>query len=85
MYYGEKMDVTLYFPPEFLDVMRDRFRDIESKREWDGYIVNVTVRISRIFFAWITAFEGKVKILESNNVREWYRDFIEILYCSVTE
>lgn len=83
MYYGEKSEVSMYIPAELLDVARERFGAIEPKRECDGYIVNVTVRISRTFFAWITAFEGKVKILEPNNVKEHYRDFVMKLYYSV--
>lgn len=83
MYYGEKSEVSMYIPAELLDVARERFGAIEPKRECDGYIVNVTVRISRTFFARITAFEGKVKILEPNNVKEHYRDFVMKLYYSV--
>ena len=83
MYYGEQVDVTLFFSPELLDVIRDRFGDIESKSDGSGYIANVTVRISRIFFAWITAFEGKVKILEPEIVKEQYKSFIEKIYQSL--
>ena len=83
MYYGEKTDVTLFFSPELLDVIRDRFGDIEPKSDGSGYIANVTVRISRIFFAWITAFEGKVKILEPEIVKEQYKSFIEKIYQSL--
>lgn len=85
MYYGEKTDVTLNFSPELLDVVRDRFGAVEPKSNGDGYIVNVTVRVSRTFFAWITTFEGKIKIISPNNVREQYRSFVEKLYRSVTE
>ena len=83
MYYGEQADVTLFFSPELLDVIRDRFGDIEPKSDGSGYIANVTVRISRIFFAWITAFEGKVKILEPEIVKEQYKSFIEKIYQSL--
>ena len=83
MYYGEKADTTLYFSPELLDVIRDRFGDVEPKSDGSGYIANVTVRISRIFFAWITAFEGKVKILEPEIVKEQYKSFIEKIYQSL--
>ena len=58
MYYGEKADVTLYFPHELLDVMRDRFGDIKPKSDRNGYIVRETIRVSRTFFAWIAMFEG---------------------------
>ena len=83
MYYGEKMQLSMFFPPELLDVARDRFGAVEPKSEGDGYIVNATVRISRTFFAWITAFEGKVKILEPETVKEQYKAFIEKIYQSL--
>lgn len=83
MYYGEKTDVTLNFPPELLDVVRDRFGAVEPKSNGDGYIVNATVRVSRTFFAWITTFEGKVKILEPETVKERYKAFIEKIYQSL--
>lgn len=46
---------------------------VEPKREGDGYIVNATVRVSRTFFAWVTTFEGKVKIIAPKTVKEQHR------------
>ena len=83
MYYGEKKQVAVYFPSELLDVARDRFGAVEPKKEGDGYIVNVTVRISRTFFAWVAMFEGKVKILEPGTIKEQYKTFIERKYQSL--
>ena len=83
MYYGEKVEVAMCFPSELLDVARERFGAVEPKDEGDGYIVNATVRISRTFFAWITAFEGKVKILKPETVKEQYKAFIEKIYQSL--
>ena len=68
MYYGEKTEVVICFPAELLDVARERFGAVEPKDEGDGYIVNATVRISRTFFAWVTTFEGKVKIIAPETV-----------------
>ena len=83
MYYGEKTQLSMFFLPELLDVARDRFGAVEPRSDGDGYIVNATVRISRTFFAWITAFEGKVKILEPETVKEQYKTFIEKIYQSL--
>ena len=83
MYYGEQVDVTLFFSPELLDVIRDRFGAVELKNEGDGYIIDLTVRISRTFFAWIAMFEGKVKIIEPQKVRISYSGFITNLYRSL--
>lgn len=83
MYYGEKLQLSMVFPPELLDVARDRFGAVEPKREGDGHIVNVTVRVSRTFFAWVTTFEGKVKIIAPETVKEQYKAFIEKIYQSL--
>ena len=83
MYYGEKTEVVIYFPVELLDVARDRFGAVEPKKEDGGYIVNVTVRLSRIFFAWITAFGGKVRIIGPKTVKEKYKVFVEKIYKSL--
>lgn len=83
MYYGEKADVTLNFPPELLDVVRDRFGAIEPKSNGYSYIVNATVRVSCTFFAWIAMFEGKVKITAPKTVKEQYKVFIEKIYQSL--
>lgn len=83
MYYGEKTQVAILFPSELLDVVRDRFGAVELKSEGDGYRIDVTVRISRTFFAWIAMFEGKVKIIEPQKVRNSYSRFITNLYRSL--
>ena len=83
MYYGEKTQVAIFFPSELLDVVRDRFGAVELKSEGDGYRIDVTVRISRTFFAWIAMFEGKVKITAPKTVKEQYKAFIEKIYQSL--
>ena len=83
MYYGEKTDVTLNFPPELLDVVRDRFGAIDPKSNGYSYMVNATVRVSRTFFAWIAMFEGKVKIIGPQKVKDSYGEFITNLYRSL--
>ena len=83
MYYGEKTDVTLNFPPELLDVVRDRFGAIDPKSNGYSYMVNATVRVSRTFFAWIAMFEGKVKIIGPQKVKDSYGEFITNLYQSL--
>lgn len=83
MFYGAKEEVVLYFPSELADVVRARFGAIQPKINGDGRIVNVPVRVSRTFYAWITTFEGKVKILEPQRVKDGYKEFIENLYNSL--
>ena len=83
MFYGERIKVKLLFPEGLLDVARDRFGMTEPTKTENGYIVEATVRVSRTFFAWVTTFEGQVKILEPENVRESYKQFIEKQYHSL--
>ena len=68
---------------ELLDVARDRFGMKEPTKTEDGYIIEAAVRVSRTFFAWITTFEGRVKILEPENVSGSYKQFIEKQYRSL--
>lgn len=84
MFYGERIKVKMLFPAELLDVARDRFGMTEPTKTEKGYIIEAAVRVSRTFFAWITTFEGRVKILEPENVRESYKQFIEKQYHSLS-
>ena len=80
MYYGEKAEVTLSLPKELLDVAIDRFGDIPIVSNGSGYIIKPLVRVSKTFFAWLTTFEGKIKIIAPKKVAEQYKNFILQLY-----
>ena len=80
MYYGEKTDVTLSFPKELLDIVVERFGDIPISSRGTDYLIKPTVRVSKTFFAWLTAFEGKIKIIAPKKVAEQYKDFVLQLY-----
>ena len=80
MYYGEKSDVTLSFPKELLDVVVERFGDIPISSRGTDYLVRPTVRVSKTFFAWLTTFEGKIKIISPQEVVLQYKDFVLQLY-----
>lgn len=80
MYYGEKAEVTLSLPKELLDVAIDRFGDIPIVSNGSGYIIKPLVRVSKTFFAWLTTFEGKIKIIAPKKVAEQYKDFVLQLY-----
>ena len=80
MYYGEKTDVTLSFPKELLDIVVERFGDIPISSRGADYLIKPTVRVSKTFFAWLTTFEGKIKILAPEEVVRQYKNFIFELY-----
>ena len=44
------------------------------------YLIKPTVRVSKTFFAWLTTFEGKIKILAPEEVVRQYKNFIFELY-----
>ena len=80
MYYGEKSDVTLSFPQELLDVVVERFGDIPISSRGTDYLIRPTVRVSKTFFAWLTMFEGKIRIISPQEVAGQYKDFVLQLY-----
>ena len=80
MYYGEKAEVTLSFPKELLDVAIDRFGDMPIVSNGSGYIIKPLVRVSKTFFAWLTTFEGKIRIIAPEEVVGQYKDFVLQLY-----
>ena len=68
MYYGEKTDVTLSFTKELFDIVVERFGDIPISSRGTDYLIKPTVRVSKTFFAWLTMFEGKIKIISPQEV-----------------
>lgn len=80
MYYGEKAEITLSFPKDLLDVVIDRFGVIPIVSNGSGYIIKPLVRVSKTFFAWLTTFEGKIRIIAPKDVVEQYKDFVLQLY-----
>ena len=80
MYYGEKTDVTLSFPKELFDIVVERFGDIPISSRGTDYLIKPTVRVSKTFFAWLTTFEGKIRIIAPQEVAGQYKDFVLRLY-----
>ncbi len=81
MYAGKELTVELVFPADLLEIAIDRFGENISPvmTEDSGYIVSVTVQVSKTFFAWLTTFEGRVRIYSPESVKESYKDFIKKL------
>lgn len=78
MFGGESQNVTLLFTANILSDMFDRFGDdIRIKRvDDDTYSVDVTVQISKTFFAWIVGTQGKVKIKSPRKVVDEFNEFV---------
>lgn len=78
MFGGECQNVTLLFTVNILSDMFDRFGDdIRIKKvDEETYSVDVTVQISKTFFAWIVGTQGKVKIKSPRKVIDEFNAFV---------
>ena len=63
MFSGEKVEVTLFFPRDLIYVAKERFGDI------------IPVSVDT-FFAWLSTFEGQVKIIDPKPTRQQFKEFI---------
>lgn len=79
MYGGKQVDVSLIFPKDLLGIAIDRFGENIKPiiTDNDEYIVNVSVQVSKMFFAWLTTFEGRVMIKSPLTVTNQYKTFIK--------
>lgn len=78
MFGGESQNITLLFTANILSDMFDRFGDdIRIKKaDEETYSVDVTVQISKTFFAWIVGTQGKVKIKSPRKVIDEFNAFV---------
>ena len=76
MFSGEKVEVTLFFPRDLIYVAKERFGDIIHVSVDNGYIIHTTVRVSKTFFAWLSTFEGQVKIIDPKLTQQQFKEFI---------
>lgn len=78
MFGGDSQSVTLQFTANILSDMYDRFGDdIRIRELGEGiYSVDVTVQVSKTFFAWVTGTQGKVKIISPKAVVDEFRAFV---------
>ena len=79
MYGGTAYDVCIRFRNELADAVIDQFgKDIMMMPiDSDHFTITVPVEVSPTFFAWISTFGRRVKILEPEPVVNKMRDFIQ--------
>lgn len=77
MYGGESEDVELIFPKEMAELAIERFSKENIYLRGNFALVRTRVQVSKTFFAWLTMFEGKVKVQSPLKVREQYKEFLE--------
>lgn len=85
MYAGEKTEVTLSFPQELSEVITERFGTNSRIISYgaDRYLINTTVRVSKTFYAWLTTFEGKIKIHKPEQARLAYKEYLGNVISSI--
>lgn len=78
MFGGERQNITLLFTANILSDMFDSFGDDLriTKANNEAYSVDVTVQVSKTFFAWIVGTQGKVKIKSPQKVIDEFNEFV---------
>ena len=79
MYGGKEYNVHIRFRKELADAVVDQFgKDVMMiPVDSDHFTITVPIEVSPTFFAWITTFGRRVKILGPEPVVEKMREFIE--------
>ena len=74
MYTGEMYEVVLQFDASLINIIQDKFGEDTKmiKQENGGFIANVKVQISPVFFGWCLVFEDKLRILAPQEVIDQY-------------
>ena len=79
MYGGKEYNVRIRFRKELADAVIDQFgKDVMMMPvDADHFTITAAIEVSPTFFAWISTFGRRVKILEPAPVVEKMRDFIQ--------
>ena len=79
---GEKIEVSLSFPSELLNKIIEKFgSDINlTKLTECEFLIRTNISVNKAFFGWLTAFEGNIKIVGPNVVKEKYLNFIKKIF-----
>ena len=79
MYGGKAYDVRIRFRNELADAVIDQFgKDIQMFAvDADHFTITAPIEVSPTFFAWISTFGRRVKILGPEPVVKKMRDFIQ--------
>ena len=79
MYGGKEYDVRIRFRNELADAVIDQFgKDIQMFAvDAEHFTITAPIEVSPTFFAWISTFGRRVKILSPEPVVEKMRDFLQ--------
>lgn len=78
MFAGDEVEVTLECRNDMMKYIVDQFgEDVETwKNSLETFCVKVNVADSPTFYGWVFPFEGKVKILAPDTIRDKYRAMV---------
>ena len=78
MYNGEQKQVELICDNDLMDAIIDKFgKDVAVfPNDSESFRVTTNTSVGRVFYSWIFGFDGKVKILSPDEVREKYAKMV---------
>ena len=78
MYSTERKHVELVVANECMDALIDKFgEDVETYAyDMDSFRAEVDVATNKVFYTWVVGFEGKVKILGPEDVKNEYKQMV---------
>jgi len=78
MFGGDEVIVTLMFDNSLVNSVIDRFgKDILiSKQDNANFYISIKVALSSAFFAWLSQFGNKAKVISPNSVVEQYKNYL---------
>lgn len=84
MFGGEEVLIQLQFDNSLVNAVVDRFgKDVViGKKDENSFCIWIKVAVSSAFFAWISQFGSKVKILSPQNVVEHFKNYLKEILLS---
>ncbi len=78
MYNAPRVEVELLCDNKIMDTIIDHFGIDVHTSEYDSqnFIVTEEIAIGKVFFNWIFGFEGLVKIIGPEDVKEQYKNMV---------
>jgi predicted DNA-binding transcriptional regulator YafY len=78
MYNSERKTVQLICANETMDAILDKFGMDVATYAYDmkSFKVEVNVAVSHVFYSWVFGFDGRVKILAPDDVKQEYKEMI---------
>lgn len=84
MYTGEKTKVKIRADNSLVDVVQDKFGDVNSfKYDNDNFVFYADVQLSPMFYSWCFSLGSKIAIIEPASAVESYRERLRVAFESI--